>query len=141
MLLDLSYQSDCLKAEVYLKKLIKNQSKVEMVKISPKRTSNQNRYLHAILTLYGGHFGLTTEEAKTSVKRILGYKYQKNGEWFLEHTSEMDTKRLTEFIDRFRNHSAHEGFYLPTSLEFSENYVKMMTEVRFIESQMKRYGS
>jgi len=141
MLYDFAIESDCRNAVTYMGKLIESEAKAELVKITPKRTSNQNRYIHALFALWGGHFGYTTDEAKVVIKRVLGYWYQKEGQTFLKHTSDMDTKELSEFTDRFRNHSAHEGFYLPSPEEFQENYVKMMSEVRYVESQMTRYGS
>ena len=141
MLYDFSIESDCRNAITYMGKLIDSEAKAELVKISSKRTSSQNRYVHALFYLFGVHFGYTTDEAKVVVKRALGYIYKKGGHWFLEHTSEMDTKELSEFTDKFRNYSAHEGFYLPSPEEFQENYVKMMSEVRYVESQMTKYGS
>ena len=140
MILDLKISADLNKAEVYFAKLVKDQSSIELKKIHQRRTNKQNRYIHALFCLYGGEWGLTIDETKTIVKRELGYVYEKHGQKFLEHTSEMDTKKLTEFIDRFRNMSASQGVYLPTADEFSENYVEMMKEVEKIESMQKKYG-
>ncbi len=139
MHLDFRNITDQKKAQVYLDKLITDQSNAELTKINKKRTNNQNRYLHAILTLYAGEWGWTTDEAKTYVKRTLGYKYEKNGEWFLCHTSDMDTKNLSIFIDRFRNLSASQGFYVPTSTEFQENYTELMNQISIIESMQNKY--
>lgn len=139
MILDLKISHDLNKAEVYFAKLVKHGSKIELKKIPERRTLNQNSYVHKLFTLYGGHFGWSPSEAKAVVKRLLGYVYKRDDEWFLMHTSEMDTRELTTFIDRFRNHSASEGYYLPSPDEFSENYVEMMKQVESIESQQKRY--
>ncbi len=140
MILDLTISSDKHKAQVYFDKLLANMDKIELKKISPKRSLNQNSYLHAILAIYGGEWGLTTEEAKISVKRTLGYVYEKNGELFLKHTSDMDVKELTTFIDRLRNHSSSLGCYLPSSDEFQTDYVEIMKQVQYIEGTMNRYG-
>ena len=140
MILDLTIPADQHKAQVYFDKLIADQSAIELKKIHKRRTNAQNRYLHAILTLYAGEWGLTTDEAKTSVKRLLGYIYEKNGEKFLEHTSDMSTAKLTEFIDRFRNHSANQGLYLPSADEMNENYVDIMKQVEYIEAIQKHFG-
>jgi len=140
MILDLSDNVDHMKAKVYFEKLLKEQSAIELKKIHNRRTNQQNRYLHALFALYAGEWGLTTDECKTVVKRELGYVYEKHGQKFLEHTSGMDTKKLTGFIDRFRNMSASQGLYLPTAEEFSENYVTMMKEVAKIESMQTKYG-
>lgn len=140
MILNLSNSTDVNKAQVYLDKLISDQSKAEIIKIHKKRTNSQNRYVHALFTIFGGSFGYSSDEAKTLVKRELGYTYQNQGEWFLKQTRLMDTKELTEFIDKFRNYSAENGCYLPTPEEFSENYVEMIKQVEAIESQQKRYS-
>ena len=133
MLLDLSLQSDCLRAETYMAKLVKDQSAIELKKIHKRRTNSQNRYLHALFALFGGEFGYTVDEAKILVKRQLGYTYVKNEHTFLEHTSEMDVKQLTEFIDRFRTFSAHQGCYLPSADEFDTNYIEIMKQVSHYE--------
>lgn len=140
MILDLRLNTDCLKAESYLAKLIKAGNAIELKKIPKKRTNKQNRYVHALFTLYGGEWGLTMDETKTVVKRELGYIYEKHGQKFLMHTSQMDTKKLTEFIDRFRNMSASQGLYLPSADEFNENYVEIMKVVEYVEATQKRYG-
>jgi mitochondrial fission protein ELM1 len=139
LILDLNIPFDRNKAEVYFQKLLDGNAKIEIKRIAKRRTLSQNNYVHKLFTLYGGEFGWSTEEAKAVIKRELGYVYEKDGQKFLMHTSDMNTKELTEFIDRFRNLSAHQGCYLPTPDEFSENYVEMMKQVEAIESQQKRY--
>ena len=140
MILDLSLLSDCLKAEVYFAKLVKDQSGIELKKIHKKRTNQQNRYVHALFSLFGMEYGYSTEEAKTLIKRELGYTYEKNDHIFLEHTSDMDTKKLTEFIDRFRNFSSSTGLYLPTADEFQENYVEILKQVEAARSAQSKYS-
>ena len=105
MILDLNNSIDLTKAKTYFAKLIESGAKIELKKIPEKRTLKQNSYLHKLFTLYGGEYGWTVDEAKVIIKRELGYTYQKDGEWFVLHTSGMDTKELTVFIDRFRNRS------------------------------------
>ena len=140
MNLDFRNSADVKKAQVYLDKLISDQSKAELIKINKKRSNSQNRYVHALFTIFGGAFGFNPDEAKTIVKRDLKYTYVNQGEIFLMQTRSMDTKELTEFIDKFRNYSAHNGCYLPTPEAFSENYVEMMNQVEAIEKQQARYG-
>ncbi len=140
MNLDFRKTADIKKAQVYLDKLITDQSGAILTKINKKRTSSQNRYLHALFTLFGGEWGWTTNEAKTVVKRALGYIYEYQGETFLMQTRFMDTKELTIFIDRFRNYSSANGFYLPSSTEFQENFTDIMNEVERAEIMEKRYG-
>ena len=140
MILDLSIQTDVNKAQVYLDKLVSDQSGIELKKIHKLRTNKQNRYVHALFTLFGGEFGYNPDEAKVVVKRRLGYVYDKNGEEFLVKTSAMDTKELTTFIDRFRNFSSSEGCYLPSADEMNENYIEIMKQVEYIEATQKRYS-
>jgi hypothetical protein len=140
VILDLSISDDRQRGETYFAKLVSDGSQIELKKIHKARTNQQNRYLHALFAFFGGHFGYSTDETKVIIKRALGCLYVKNGQMFLEHTSEMDTKKLTEFIDRFRNYSADQGCYLPTALEFDENYVKMMQRVAEIESLQAKYS-
>ena len=139
MILDLSIPPDKSKAETYFSKLLEDQSKIELKKIPKKRTLAQNSYLHAILTLYAFEWGWTLDEAKTYIKRKLGYVYEKNGEEFLTSTSGMNTKELTEFIDRFRNLSSSQGFYVPSSDEIGQNWEYFAKELERAEAAEKRY--
>ena len=134
MILDLSIEADKKKAEVYFAKLIKDGSPIELTKIHQNRTNKQNRYLHALFAIFGNTFGYDIEESKILIKRQLGYTYQKNGKAFLKRTSEMDTKELTEFIDKFRMFSSVNGCYLPSADEFDVNYIEIMKQVKYAET-------
>ena len=140
MILDLSISHDRERAEVYLAQLIKSESKIELKRVPKKRTLRQNSYVHKLFTLAGAHFGYTTDEMKIVVKRILGYIYSKEGQEFYSHTSEMNTKELTIFIDRFRNWSASEGCYLPSSDEMGHSWDYWAKEIEQAEAMGKRYG-
>jgi len=140
LILNLSIPSDVSKAETYLSKLIADGSKIELKKIPSRRTLSQNSYVHKLFALAGTHFGYTGDEMKIVVKRILGYVYIKDGQEFYSHTSDMDTKELTTFIDRFRNWSASEGCYLPSSDEMGENWDYYAKEIERAEVMQKRYG-
>ena len=140
MILDLSISPDKKKAEMYFSKLLEDGAKIELKKIPKRRTLNQNSYLHAILTLYATEWGWTLEEAKTYVKRTLGYTYVKNNELFLTSTSTMNTKELTEFIDKFRNLSASQGFYLPSGDEIGQNWEYFARELDRAEVMQNKYS-
>lgn len=139
MILDLSKEYEKQKAFAYLNKLVRQGAPVEIKKIQ-KRSNKQNRYVHALFAIWGGEYGYTVEEAKTVIKRKLGYVYEKEGYMFLERTSEMDSKRLSEFTDQFRNFSSANGTYLPSPEEFDENYVELMKQIEYIEATQKRYS-
>lgn len=140
MLLNLKVPTDIEKAKVYFNKLLEDQAKIEIKRVNKKRTNSQNRYVHALFQFFASEFGWHLEEAKSFIKFELGYTYNKNGHIFLSRTSEMDTKQLSEFVDRFRNYSANQGLYLPTADEFNENCFDYSREIERAEMLEKRYG-
>ena len=140
MILNLHKDDHRKRAEVYFAKLIEQCAKIELKKIPQKRSLSQNAYLHVLFALWGSEYGYTIEEAKIVVKRLLNYTYEKNGQMFLVHTSEMNTKELTEFIDRYRNFSANEGLYLPSADEIGDNYADYAFDIDRAEIMQKRYG-
>ena len=140
MLLNLKSDTDRIKAEVYFNKLIEDRAQIEIKRISKKRTNSQNRYVHALFQLFASQFGWTLEEAKSFIKFELGYTYSKNDFIFLAKTSEMDTKSLSIFIDKFRNYSSAQGLYLPTADEFNENYFDYAKEIERAEVMENRYS-
>lgn len=117
---DTSIPSERENAIAYIKQLLDEKARFDIKKIHPKRTIPQNSYLHLLLSMYGLHFGLTLEEAKQDVKVELGYTYEKNGKTYLKSTAEMNTKELTDFIEKFRTLSATMGKYLPMPNEISD---------------------
>ena len=125
---------------MYFKKLLDDKAKIELKKIPAKRTISQNSYVHKLFTLWGSEYGLTTEEAKITVKRALGYTYMKNGQEYFTQTSGMDTKELTEFIDKFRTWASHNGCYLPSADEFGMNYAYYESMVERSIAMEKKYG-
>jgi len=140
MLLNLSISSDLNKARVYFDKLVADGSKIELKKIAPPRSVNQNSYVHVLFTLWGNHFGYTVDEAKQVVKTELGYTYIKEGVLFMVKTSGMDSKELSTFVDKFRNWSAHNGCYLPTSEEYLLRHFDYSQEAERAEQLQKHYG-
>lgn len=140
MKLNLSKPEEGIKGTVYFNKLLKDGSKIELRKIAPKRSIDQNSYVHVLFTLWGFHFGYTTTEAKQVVKDHLGYTYVKNGIKFYAKTSEMDTKVISVFIDKFRNFSSHEGCYLPTAEEYKMRHFDYSQEAERAEQIQDRYG-
>jgi hypothetical protein len=140
MLLNLKIPAERIKSEVYLAKCIADGNKIDIRKIPEKRTIKQNSYVHKLFTLAGTHFGYTTDEMKVLVKRILGYTYLKDGNEYFTKTSNMDTKELTEFIDRLRNWSSEQGCYLPSADEFGDNNAYYEKEIERAEIIEKRYG-
>lgn len=128
MIYDFSKESDINKARKYFYVLIGRKILVEMRNIT-KRTTSQNSYLHALFALYGIEVGSTIEEAKTDIKRALGYVYEKNGKKYLHRTSKMTTSELSTFIDKFRTFASNEGCYLPSADEFNGKYADYQNEI------------
>lgn len=118
------------KALEYLKKLIDSESKCEVNRIHPKRSTDQNSYLHVLFKLWGDEFGYFMDETKEEVKYALGYYDQKQGGALHYHkTSNMDTKELTRFIDKFRDWSSVNGLYLPTSKEYLQEQIYFENQI------------
>ena len=136
---DLLKSYDRQKVHEYLDKLIKQEAKVELKKIHPKRSTSANAYLHVLFTLWGQEFGYLMDEAKREVKTGLGYVYEKDRtygsfkgvpERHYYKTSEMDSKQLTVFIDKFRDWSAQTcDLYLPSPAEFLSEQIYFENEI------------
>jgi len=121
---------DSVRASAYFTKLFVAEADMEIKRVVKPRTVNQNKYLHVLFTIFGNEFGYTVDEAKTIIKRELGYIYEKRGQAFLEHTSDMSVDKLSRFIDRFRDFSAHMGCYLPDAKQYEDNYTEIMKSIQ-----------
>lgn len=90
---------------------------VEIKEIKPKRSLNQNSYLHLLLGAFGNHFGYTLEEAKLIYKELNKgiYEYEKKNRTFYRSSADLDKTEMTKSIDVFRQKSADAGFPLPTA--------------------------
>lgn len=127
---DLTKSTDLISVQVRLNKLKSDGSVVELTKVTPKRTIQQNKYIHVLFSLFGMEFGYTLDEAKTLLKRECSWcTYEKNGKKFLRHTSQMQTDELTKFIEWIRNYSAQAGLYLPTSEEYLEAQIYIDNQI------------
>jgi hypothetical protein len=140
MKLDLSDLNDLTRGQIYFEKLVKDGAKIDLKRVNKPRSIKQNSYVHVLFQLWSNHFGYTLDEGKQVVKKQLDYVYHKNGETFLVKTSGMDTKQLSVFVDRFRNWSASEGCYLPTSEEYLLRHFDYSKEIEKAEMQQSRYG-
>lgn len=88
---------------------------VEIKKLSPRRSLNQNAYLHLILGYFGTKTGYTLEEAKTLYKQLNHdvYKYIKNGRPFYKSSADLNKEDMSKTIDKFCTWSAENGVPLP----------------------------
>lgn len=119
MKFNLKLPAEAGRATDYLNTLIKNGSLAEVKKISPKRSLNQNSYLHLLLSAFGAHFGYTLEEAKLIYKEINPkvYAYEKKGRTFYRSSADLTKDEMTASIERFRDKSAEAGYPLPTATD------------------------
>ena len=107
--------------------LDKSNSIVELTEKKPRRSDQQNKYLHVIL----GYFAMETGNTLEWVKQQY-FKKLVNGEIFIKEqedkylgkikilrsSADLDSAEMTTAIDRFRNWaSAEAGVYLPTANE------------------------
>ena len=141
MTYDLSNDLDRERLKKRIEALLTAQKVVEVKEYRPKRTSPQNRYLHAILGEFAMQTGNTLEDVKCEYfkkycnyelfVRTKEYKHIGNIE-VLRSSSELDTAEMTTAIERFRNWAASEaGIYLPSPDE--EAYIAA------IEAEMQRH--
>ncbi len=111
------------KAYAYLSKLIENKGIAEIKKVSPKRSLNQNSYLHLLLSAFGVHFGYTLEESKLVYKQlnkeIYFYTKEVRGKsWdFMRSSADLSKEEMTKSIETLRKWSAVADYPLPTALD------------------------
>jgi hypothetical protein len=115
---------DTEKFKAAFEKLTEYVGRVELKKLHPKRSLNQNNYLHLILSMFAMNFGYTLEEAKQLYKAVnedvycyIITKPDKSTLLVLRSSAELDTKEMTDSIEKFRNYSAEAGCYLPAPNE------------------------
>lgn len=103
--------------------LIESGCVVQLARKMPKRTNQQNAYLHVILGYFGAEYGWSIDEVKIEIyKRLCNAnlfvveKINKRGRRItaLRSSSELTTAEMTLSIERFRNYAASVcGIYLP----------------------------
>lgn len=96
---------------------------VEVKKKHRPRSIAQNSYLHVCLSYFASEFGYNLEEVKYNIfKKIVNQdifskqRVNKRGlvVTYWRSTADLDTKELTDAIERFRNYSAMvAGLYIP----------------------------
>ncbi len=103
----------------YFMILINRKSLIEVKKISPKRTLNQNSYLRLIIAYFGVHFGYTPPEAKVIYKLASPdlYVYEKLGRKFLRSSADLSVDEMAQSIDIFMQKSKEQGCPLPLATD------------------------
>lgn len=134
---DLKSSHDIAEAQRLLAQLTVDQKIVEIKEVKPRRSLNQNAFLHLLLGAFGANLGYTVEEAKELYKRLPGnkelYAYQKDvgGKpmTFLRSSADLNKEEMTRSIETLREWSAKMGYPLPTAdnveaLRRLENYIE-----------------
>jgi hypothetical protein len=103
------------KAKERLEVLTADGARIEIIKVSPKRSLNQNNYLHLLLSAFGGHFGYTLNEAKLIYKELNRdvYFYEKKKRIFVKSSSDLTKEEMAKTIDKLMQQSARQGYELP----------------------------
>lgn len=120
---DTGNQTEAGQAFAYLVQLSSEKKKVEIKVIKPRRSLNQNSYLHLLLGAFGSHFGYTLEEAKTIYKDLNKpiYYYDKEVRGKVHHfarsSADLDVDEMTKSIDVLRDWSDKAGYPLPTATD------------------------
>ena len=104
--------------------------RVELIKIGKKRSTEQNSYLHLMLTWYAVHQGSTLAEAKSDYKRLNReiYVYKKRGNYYIRSSADLSTTETEQCNKLFRHHAIQNlDFYIPEPNE--QGYHKWVNEV------------
>lgn len=134
---DLNNPVEAGQAFAYLAQISAEKKKVEIKVIKPRRSLNQNSYLHLLLGAFGSHFGYTLEEAKTIYKDLNSkiYYYDKEVRGKVHHFSrssaDLDVDEMTKSIDVLREWSDKAGYPLPTATD--------QEWLRQIENEIERH--
>lgn len=116
---DLAVKEQAKAATAYLADLTTKQKLVEVKRLSPNRSLNQNSYLHLLLSAFGQHFGYTAEEAKLIYKDVNRdvYFYHKKGRTFQKSSADLTKEEMAKTIDKFMKASAEQGYKLPPATD------------------------
>lgn len=114
-------------------KLAESGKVVELTEKKPKRTLNQNKYLHICLAYFGCQIGETMEYVKRNYYKILCNKdtfiREREDKFlgkikYLRSSADLDSAEMSLTIERFRNFSSAQGIYIPSPEE--ERLIQMM---------------
>ncbi|WP_163305017.1 hypothetical protein [Dysgonomonas sp. 521] len=107
--------------------MIDKKKKVDLTEKREKRILSQNNYLHLIISWFCIETGNNLKFVKKEYfKKLCNpdiFLYEREDDYLgsvtiIRSSAEIDTKQMTDAIDRFRNWSANEaGIYLPEANE------------------------
>lgn len=123
MKFNLANNAEAGKALALLLDLTRDGKLAEVKKISPKRSINQNSYLHLLLGAFGNHFGYTLEEAKLIYKQLNFELYQYTKEvrgkthTFWRSSADLTKEEMAKSIDTLMQWSEKGGYKLPPATD------------------------
>lgn len=112
--------------------LIDKGARVDLTEKRGQRTLNQNSYFYLLLGIAGLELGYTTEEMKQILKTRICveiFAYGKDGCLFVRSTADLDSKEMTDVIDKFKVEMAKMNIYLPDTNE-QEKLDAMAAEIQ-----------
>lgn len=119
MKFNLAVPQEAQQALGYFNKLQETKLVIELKKVSPRRSLNQNNYLHLLIGAFAQHFGYTLEEAKQIYKELSPdiYRYEKKGRIFWRSSADLTKEDMAKTIDVFMRKSAEAGYALPLATD------------------------
>lgn len=103
----------------YFMRLANKRQIIEVKKVSPGRTLNQNSYLHLLIGYLAAEVGDEPEVIKDVYKMVNKATYFREHEVFgvkfksARSSADLSVDEMTATIDKFRAWSAEQGFPLP----------------------------
>lgn len=113
---NLSNLIELAEASEYFAKLRSQEAVIELKKVNPNRSLRANAYLHLLLQICANEWGYTLSEIKTIWKRDIAqsiFIYHKNDQAFVRSSADLDSKEMTDAIERLKTYSAEQGLVLP----------------------------
>lgn len=125
MKFNLAHTTDIAEANRLLAQLTVDRKQVEIKEVKPRRSLNQNAYLHLLIGAFSAHFGFTLTEGKLIYKMLPGnkeiYHYEKEVSGrtfaFVRSSADLDKPTMTKTIETLREWSDKMGYPLPSATD------------------------
>lgn len=125
MKFDLASTKDSGEAMMFLTEQIREKKKIDIKVIKPRRSLNQNAYLHLILGEFAMFVGCTLEEAKLLYKQLPGnksiyvYKKEVKGKEFefVRSSADLNVEEMNKSIDTLHEWAVKMGHPLPPATD------------------------
>ena len=111
--------------------LLESGDVVRLERVPSPRTTNQNRYYWALIKIISDSTGFSRDEAHAVCKRESGLVYTKSASKkhkFLRSTADLNTKEMSEYIDKVREIGSNIGCYMPSADEYFQHWAEIDTQ-------------